>query len=150
MTIRELHSFELPACLAGGHEFIADAKLPGGHPFNDAHFLKVWHELIEEGRGFVIGLFDDQGVIYGTLAAVVADNMFTGVPTATECWWYVLKGHRSHGVDLLEAFGKTAKAKGARMLAMIHLLTLQPEKLCSVYQYLGYEEVERYFVKEVA
>lgn len=147
MTIRELHTFELRACLEGGHEFFSEGKLPGA--FNEDHFLQTWNGLIQDGRGFILGMFEGSKII-GALAAVLSAEMFSGTQMATECFWFVHAGHRGHGMELLEAFEAIAINRGAKLISMIHLMNLQPEKLSALYQRNGYKEVERHFVKEVA
>ncbi len=147
MNIRPVEVFELPALVQGGHEFFADSKAPGG-AFEPDYFCQSWGRLMTEGRGRIFGLYQDDGMIIGALAAVIGPDPNVPIIVATECFWFVRSPWRGKGIKLLDAFEAWADERGAHLKAMIHLVELQPEKLMNLYVHRGYREFERHFIKE--
>lgn len=149
MTIRLLHSFEMPLCVEGGRQFFAEGKLPGG--FDEAYFIKRWSKLIENNAAHVLGLFGDDGKISGGLAwKVVESGDFAPYSCAVESWWFMLQGRRGGGLALLKAFEDWCDFYRIRHRMMIHLVNLQPEKLGALYERRGYRHIENVYLKEEA
>ena len=148
MINRALTKFEVPLLVEGAKESFAEAvDMPGGlHP---DYFVEKWKRLIESKQAHVIGVFGDSGELHGALGSVIGEGMFSPCIIATECWWYMRKPWRGHGIVLLDAFEEWAKKAGAEYVAMVHLMQLQPEKLGELYLARGYVELERHFVKKL-
>jgi hypothetical protein len=144
--LRLLNSAELPLCIEGGHEFFAEGKMPGG--FNPQVFLEHWRGFLESGRGYMIGLWKETDLA-GVMGFVLAPDMWNGDTMAIECLWYVRKQHRGGpgAMRLLFEFEKQAKRLGAVRTALIHLESLTPVELESVYLKRGYVLVEKHYVK---
>ena len=146
--IRELTVDEIPLCVEGGKSFFDEGKLPGG--FKPEIFIACWQRLIRNGIGVILGLFNESGEIQGALGAVIYPDMNNGDITAVENFWYMLPQCRGQGLKLLKEYEKWARRRGAKRLAMIHLLNLQPEKLGALYQRLGFEPIETNYIKVLA
>lgn len=120
--------------------------MPGG--FEPDHFVKKWNEILDGGTGVILASFKEN-TITGAIGAVLTQHLFSSKMMAVECFWYVLPEHRGDGIRLLKAFEEWAVKAGAELLAMIHLLSLQPEKLGSLYRRMGYHPVEVNYLKEI-
>lgn len=144
--IRLLHPDEVKMCVEGGMDFFDEGKIPGG--FIPSEFVRSWCKLIESGVGSIHGSFDGD-TITGAIASVLCPNMFNGKTMAVECFWFVFPEYRGHGIKLFYAFEEWAKRHGAKMLSMIHLHSLQPEKLKNLYERMGYRAVETNYIKEI-
>lgn len=148
MNIRALLSTEVNLCVEGGESFFSEGHMPGG--FEKESFIKAWMTLIESGVGTILGIFDGSTIV-GALGCIFGPNLFNAKPILTEAFWYVLPQHRggTAGIKLLRAFEHLGQSKGAKLLAMVHLKKLQPEKLANLFIKMGYSEVETAFVKEL-
>jgi GNAT superfamily N-acetyltransferase len=144
--VRLLTVNELPAAAAMGPEFFAEGRLPGA--FVPDIFVTKWTSLIEQGIGFMLGLFRD-GVLMGAFGAVVAEDLNDGKPVANECFWFVKPEARGRGLELLSSYEQEAINRGAVRCSMIHLLSLQPERLAYLYERRGYQPVETSYFKEL-
>jgi GNAT superfamily N-acetyltransferase len=142
--IRLLNVEEVELCLDGGRLFFAEGKIPGG--FVPEAFVFNWRRLITQGHGAILGQFDAEGIA-GALGAVLAPDLNNNDLLATECFMYSLPHKRGNGLRLLLAFEEWARQMGAKRVAMIHLLSLQPERLASLYHRMGYAPMEVNYVK---
>jgi GNAT superfamily N-acetyltransferase len=113
---------------------------------------KTYKDLIDRGAGEIFLLFDDEtGNLMGGLGCIKAPDMWTGDLIAIETFWYVLPEYRSglQGAELLFAFEQWAVDEGCKKIAIIHLADSHPDRLDRLYHTLGYQLVEKHFVKEV-
>lgn len=147
MTIRLLHSFEMPLCVDGGKQFTDEAALPD--VFDAHYFVEHWSGMIENKAAYVLGLFGDDGKIIGAFAwKVVNGGDFSRKQFAIESWWFVLHGHRGSGLRLFYAFEDWCDKNQVDCRLMIHLVNLQPEKLGALYERRGYRHIENVYLKE--
>ncbi len=147
--IKLLSRNELDACVQGGELFFREAGLPG--EFKREVFIKRIGDLMEANVALVIGCFDHIGKIQGAIAFSVYEDIYTGDRTATEMWWFVLPEHRGGSVAmrLIRAFEKSAKQLDCKRACMIHLASLQEDRLSLLYQTLGYKLVECCYWKPI-
>lgn len=133
--------------------FFQEAGLPG--EFSPDLFVDRVGRLVSEGVATVIGSFPDRpqgpSEIRGALAAVAYDDLFTGDKIAVELWWFVLPAHRGgrSAIGLLKAYEQWARDRGCRRCNMIHLESLQPEKIGRLYSSMGYSKVETAWSKSL-
>ncbi len=129
-----------------GSEFYGEGRLPG--TFDPVVFTATWQQLLSTGAG---GLFvlEEDGKMLGAIGAIAYPCPNNGETIAAEMFWYVRREHRGRGLRLFDAFEAWAKAKGARRLAMVHLLELTPAALERFYRSRGYRAVEVHYIKEV-
>lgn len=144
--VRTLTASELPEAALMGPAFFAEGKLPGS--FVPAIFVTKWSWLIENGLGFIIGLFRD-GALTGAFGGIVTEDLNDGALVANECFWFVKPEARGRGFELLLAYEEEARKRGAARCSMIHLINLQPEKLAEIYKRRGYRAVETSYFKEL-
>jgi len=129
-----------------GPVFFAEGKLPGR--FVPSVFISKWTYLIESGLGFILGLFRDNQLV-GVFGAIVAEDLNDGDMVANECFWFVKPEARGRGVELLSAYEAEAKKRGAVRCSMIHLISLQPDRLAHIYQKRGYRAIETSYFKDL-
>lgn len=144
--VRALTVSELPEAALMGPEFFAEGKLPGR--FVPDIFVGKWTSLIDGGIGFILGLFRD-GKLSGAFGGIVAEDLNDGDLVANECFWFVTPEARGRGFELLLAYEEEARKRGAKRCSMIHLLSLQPEKLGELYERRGYRAIETSYFKEL-
>lgn len=144
--VRELTVNEVSEASKMGPMFFSEAGLPGS--FVPEIFTRKWTIIIENGMGFILGLFRN-GVLSGVFGAVISEDLNDGKVVANECFWFVIPEARGRGFELLIAYEETARARGAARCSMIHLRSLQPEKLAELYIKRGYREIETSYFKEL-
>lgn len=144
--VRALTVDELPEAALMGPAFFAEGKLPGS--FVPAVFVTKWSWLIENGIGFILGLFRE-GKLCGAFGGIATEDLNDGVKVANECFWFVKPEARGRGFELLLAYEEEARRLGCARCSMIHLINLQPEKLAEVYERRGYRAVETSYFKEL-
>lgn len=146
MSVRPVTIEELPQVVGVGFQFFKEGDLPGG--FVPDVFIRNWTSLLSEDRGVFFGLFKEDRFV-GGLGAVICPDLNNGQLMAVETFWYVQPQHRGRGLRLLREFEKWAKERGARRVAMLHLLKLHPAEMNTLYKRLGYRPVEVNYIKEL-
>ena len=106
-----------------------------------------WKNLINMDIGLILGLKQSEKIV-GGIGLVFAPALEDGVGTCTEAFWYVDENNRGGGIKLLKKAEAYAKARGCARMMMIHLKHSMPEKLKSLYERMGYSEVETSYMKE--
>ncbi len=144
--VRELTISELDVAAQFGAPFITESGVHSG--FVPSVFVAKWGSLISAGIGFILGLFREEKLV-GVFGAIVAENLNDASVEANECFWFVAPEHRGRGLELLNAYEAAAQARGAKRCSMIHLLSLQPERLRDLYIRRGYAPVETSYFKEL-
>jgi len=144
--IRPMTIAELPKLIPGAHSFFEEAKLPG--EFDARNCVATWTGLLTSGIGILGWESDAQGTALGAVGGVIFPDMFTGELRAMEAFWYVLPQHRGLGLKLFRWFERQAVARNARRIIMVHMESLNPDKLAVFYQRSGYVPLERSYIKE--
>ena len=127
-----------------GSTFFAEGGLKGN--FVPEVFARKWGQLIDSGVGFVLGLFNEKHLI-GVFGSIVAEDLNNTDLVANECFWFVKPEARGRGFALLLAYEEEAKRRGAVRCSMVHLKSLQPERLGSIYEKRGYIPTETAYLK---
>lgn len=144
--VRALTVNELAEAAQMGPAFFAEGGLPGS--FVPDIFATKWASLIEQGIGFILGLFRE-GKLSGAFGAIVAEDLNNGELVANECFWFVQPEARGRGFELLLAYEEEARKRGAKRCSMIHLKALQSERLGELYERRGYAPIETSYFKEL-
>lgn len=144
--VRVLTIEDLPAMAAMGPDFYRESGLPGS--FIPEVFISKWTAFINMGVGFILGLFRD-GKLSGGFGAIVSDDFNDGAIVANECFWFVSPEARGRGFELLLAYEEEARKRGAVRCSMIHLNSLQPNRLGELYERRGYRAIETAYMKEL-
>lgn len=129
-----------------GKSFYGEGSLPGR--FNADVFANSWHSFIDSGSGVIFHL-SLYGEIVGAIGGLIYPDPNDGDLVASEFFWYVEKGHRGHGLELLYKFEDWAKSSGAKRIIMVHLSSLMPEAIKKIYQRNGYSELETSYIKSL-
>ena len=106
-----------------------------------------WKNLINMDIGLILGLKLSEEIV-GGIGLIFAPALDGGASACTEAFWYVDEKNRGGGIKLLKKAEAYAKARGCARMMMIHLKHSMPEKLKSLYERMGYSEVETNYMKE--
>lgn len=149
MTVKSVESAEdLPQLRPLFEEFYALAKLPG--QYDPAFEERLW-SAIDSGVAAVFFAQSPDGRPLGMIGGMVAPDLFSGVLTASELFWFVpqaCRGGRT-AMTLFHVFETWAKTSGARYVRMMHLTHPGSDTVGRVYRRCGYSEVEQVFQKEL-
>lgn len=129
----------------GGRLFLEEAKFPS--PFNEKIFGQNWRLLIAADLGEVWAFMEGEKIAGAIGMAFLADP-FMGTMTAFEHFWWVHPDHRKSliGFDLWLKLEERAKERGAKRIAMVHLVSLN---LQHIFEKRGYKLAEQTFWKEI-
>lgn len=135
--IREAAVEDIPRLLAMGERFAVKARLADHVGYDSASMAATFKLLIEGGHPVFIG---ESGAIGGTCTPHVFNHAHICVQ---ELFWWSEGGE---GMRLLRALENYARERGAS-LRLCHMEAIEPDKLDRVYRKLGYQLVERGYVK---
>lgn len=136
---------KIEACAA---EFYASSQFLNG--FSLHRFCNLWADLLERGAGVIFAFDDDAGHWAGMLGGILHEDIYSGINTASEMFWYVREGYRgTRGMRLYREFERWAICSGCRKIVMVHLCDSMPEKLDRVYRGLGFLPAEVHYVKSL-
>lgn len=117
---------------------------------NEEFFLNLWGNAMDSGTSlsFVV---EDDGNISGFLFGMVGPDLYSGLPTGYETFWYMrerngLSGSRN-AMRLLKAFTQKSKDLGC-VRVMTGMWSTGPD-LSKMYERLGYHKLETHFKKEL-
>lgn len=146
MQIRQIGISDLPRLEGVAREFYALSGAPG--EFDMKRFVDFW-ELFLPGTGAIFTLFDDAGEAQGAIGGLIYPDVYSGVPVATEFFWFIRPEHRGRGLDLYYRFEQWARSKGAAKIRMAHLCNVMPEGMKVLFDELGFDPVEVHYSKEL-
>jgi len=146
LMVRPTTLDDLPEFIPLYYRFFEEGEL-SGKP--DPHtFVGGVKRLID--TGIVLSLVDDEGRVKGAIGGAIYDDYISGDVSCTEAFWFVGKEYRgTGGLRLLKEFEKEANARGASRIWMVHLLSLNSEKMERYYLRSGYELKEKFYLKEL-
>jgi len=146
MNVTSLTSKNLPLLFPIGHAF---TKEVGRAAFNEKSFTFYWTPLLDHGLGEVYVVRRDPKTVVAVLGATFTPDMFSGVLTAAETFWYVLPEFRKTGagITLLDRFEQEAKHRGCQEILMVHFAHMGAG-LQRLYESRGYSLLEQTFRKE--
>ena len=132
-------------------ELIEGFSTEAGQPYNKHYYKGFWESLEEDGVGQFFGSFDADDKLIGVLAAMLVDDCFNGDTIANEHFWYVDPEHRrgSHGIKLFKKFIAWSEEVGAKRISMVHLASLNAEKLGKLYERMDFVPLEIHYIKKV-
>lgn len=110
--------------------------------------MGAWAGLIQSGVGTIFALERD-GEYLGALGGVVYPDIYSGLPIATEFFWFTLPEHRGRGLLLYRAFEEWARGRQCSEIRMVHMLDSMPEALNRTYTRLGFTAAEVHYSKEL-
>ena len=140
MIVRELSVLEADADIVDDLGKEASLEYPD---FDYVIQKRFWTELIKDGKGVALGLFDGkelEGILIG-FYIFSPDNQEM---IATESHWYVRKNKRGKGIYLLRAFESWAKQKECKRIYFGG-----PKSFEEFYLRLGYKIKTIIYQKEI-
>lgn len=130
-----------------GHAFVAEAKYPA--QFETNNFFEQWKALTSTGIG-EFWVARDGSRIVGAIGILFVNDLFSGLSSATEIFWFVSKEARNGGrigIGLFNQFEKRCDERGVRLRQMAHISGLNDDPLSRLYARRGYVSAERFFRK---
>ena len=110
--------------------------------------IESYGRLMKRGV-LTVFVMEEGDEITGSLSFLKSPSMNDGILTAVELWWFMDPEHRGNGLQLFDAFEKSARDQGCKRFAMIHMVDSFPDKLESLYKRRGYGLIEKHYVKEL-
>jgi len=147
MTPQKATVSDLPKIQRCAEEFYAASKFLTG--FNLERFCNLWTGLIESGAGVIFFCAGEDGDWTGMIGGMAYPDIYSGVMTASEMMWFVREGHRGQGVKLYRAFESWAREHGCKLIRMVHLLDVMPEKVARFYKSVGFAPIEMHYQKDL-
>ena len=143
--IRIATAADIPRIVELGSESLIDGPYKGLVKNNPKQTTKLAETVIQSESGRVMLYEDDQGKVVGLLAFLIAPQIFTGEPTATELMWFVepASRHDGAGIKLLWAAEEMARALGAKYMGV----TSPTEAVSALYSRFGYHKLEISYLK---
>jgi hypothetical protein len=138
---------DIPAVAELGEPFFREASAPG--KFDRQSFIAAWNGLIGSGVGSVHIVRKDDRVT-AAFGGVCITDFNTGDPVAMEMFWFADPADRSiENLRLLRRFEEWAAAAGAKRVCMVHLKSINAERLERYYEKRGYVPLETYYWKDL-
>jgi GNAT superfamily N-acetyltransferase len=141
--IRAAHLADIPRLVELGVRFMRESRYGLHLTVNAEATAELAASLINAEHGLV--LVDEQdGEIVGMIGVVATLHPHSGDPVMSELFWYVLPRARGSGVRLLLEAEAWARANGIGKSIVVS----PNEILSALYERLGYEPLERQFIKK--
>ncbi len=93
-----------------------------------------------------IFLLIKDGKAVGILAGKPVDMPLTDELVWAEMVWFVLKGHREHGIQFLLEVRRALKAQGYVAMTLVCMENSMKDKLFRLYERLGFKPMEHHFI----
>lgn len=148
MKARPATPHDLDAVFAMATRFFGETGYSKFTAIDSPALLGSLRELIEAGQILVAG---DQSVV-GMIGLIDYPMYFAPqYRTAQELFWWVNPEARSTGAGLalLRAAEHWAKERGCQTITMLCLDAVEPQKVATIYERMGYAPLERAFIKKV-
>lgn len=142
--MREAVMADIPDLLVMGRAFRASSAYATRLPENLRAMAGLAERLIASPDGVVL-VVERDGRLIGMIGVGVSENLLSGARTASELFYWMDPAHRGHGIRLLRAAERWARAQGARLMQMI-----APDPTVEqLYQRMGYTPWEVAYFKEL-
>jgi GNAT superfamily N-acetyltransferase len=140
--IRAATPADIPRLVHLGTRFMRESRYGRHLTVNPDAMAALARGLIEAEHGLV--LVDEQaGEVVGMIGVIATHHPHSGDPVMSELFWYVLPRARGGGVKLLLAAEAWARENGIRK----SLVVSPNDTVAALYERLGYEPLERQFIK---
>lgn len=146
MAIRQAKLQDIPDLEELAQMFYGASGLSGD--FHMDKFISFWEGQIQTGNGVI--LIDESYLdITGAIGGLIYPDLYTGEMLAIEFFWFVHPEKRGEGMKLYYAFEEWVRSKEVKQIRMAYLIESMPEKLKSLYERLGYRQIEVHYAKEI-
>ncbi len=147
MIIRAGVEADVSRCIELSREFYRATEYPRHIPFCPDSVAEWLRYAMDQGLLFVA---DTGRKLVGFVVAVSSPFMMNRCfKVAAELAWYVTPECRrgSTGVRLLKALENAATQQGVRILSMMNLESVNPDKVDRLYRALGFVKTENTYMK---
>lgn len=147
MNIRPATPDDLPRIVAMGRTFWSQTAYARHVVYCPDSIAGSALRMIDAGLLLVA---DVDGVAIGAVGLVTVPCYANAdVLMAAELYWYIEDEHRDSGAGmaLLAAIEDAARNAGVKLLGMMALEAVEPEKAAAIYKRFGYSPAERTFFK---
>src|SRR3990167_5921272 len=140
LTVKPLVIDDIPTIIELARELHAEVEKewPECPPFNPALVEQQIFQCMYVNILFAFGLFASEKCV-GMIVFTVYPCFGIGCVLGKEAMWYVQPEYRSNGLQLLTAFEKMAKEKGAAQLEIGHFPMVNGDRMAKLYAGLGYK-----------
>lgn len=125
-------------------EFYEESLKEYGFALSYEALLNTMNELVNEAFFLII-----DGRCEGVLAGKEVMTPLGGERIWNEIVWFVTEKHRKHGLHLLKTAQDTLKSEGYTKIVMVLMENSKAEKLSRFYERLGFQPLERHFIKSL-
>jgi GNAT superfamily N-acetyltransferase len=146
MHVREARYEEIPELIKAGKAFEEASREV---VVNVDHATKTFQDLFNAGILTILRIVDENDKSAGGLSYIKTPDIYSGDIIAVELYWFIYSDQRGCGKMLIDAFEASAKSKGCKRVAMIHMVDSYPESLKAFYEKRGYHLTECHYTKEV-
>lgn len=140
--IREATLDDVPRLVALGVLFMRES-IYGRHLRTDITAMRELATMLIDVPHGVVFVSEQNGQVVGMIGVIATRHPFSGEPVLSELFWYVLPKARGSGVKLLLTAEEWARANGITKSLMVS----PNEAVSALYERLGYEPLERQFIK---
>ncbi len=140
--IREASEGDVPRLVELGLRFMHESAYGQHLSINRQAQAELARSLIEAPHGLVLVDEQDDEVV-GMIGVIATRHPHSGDPVMSELFWYVLPRARGTGVKLL----LRAEAWGRQNGITKSLVVSPSDAVAALYERLGYEPLERQFIK---
>lgn len=140
--IRRATSADIPRIVEMGGQFI-ETTFSAAMTFNGPAIATLTQQLID-GTDGVVFVSERDARVTGMMALITMRQPMSDETLAVELVWWV-EQHGKDGLKLLDEASKWGRSKGATRLQMI----APSERVCQLYERLGFQKVEVSYVRSL-
>jgi hypothetical protein len=148
VTIRPADELDMDQLVAMSQKFHESTTYKDAFLFNEEHVRKTLGWIFVNGLVFVAqqnGPTSVPGALVGMIGVVIVPHLVSGLPTASEVFWWVEPDARGVGLRLLRAAEGWAKENGA----MVMQLVAPSSRAEQLYTRLDYRRLESLFQRRL-
>lgn len=147
MTIRKATEADIDSVLPLVKSFYDEGIGKMGFGFDADSAIATMKALCGESGRTLVML--DGGQIVGVLSGAIVPFMLDySQKTFQEFIWYVLPGHRGHGLELLIGMEEVCKREGVKKMMMMNFIEMSCS-LPAIYLRRKYRAIEQHWLKEL-
>ncbi len=145
IEVRQARPEDADAILSLVHEFHAEGLDEFNLFCDDDKAMNVIKANMKHGL-----VLTKDGEIIGCLGGELTSGIVTTDLVYQEQIWFVSKNHRQHGIRLIRELERKCSEWGVDKIVMVHLGSLNADKMKVFYERLNYRFLEAHYIKEIS